>query len=693
MKKLIICEKPSLARTVLSAIEDEKFSKKDGYYENSKYIIVPAFGHLFTLADIEKYLPDFDKSKKYKWTLDNLPCLPKHKFVLPEDVGIKKQFKIIKSLIHREDVDDIIHCGDSDREGEIIVRIILFQAKNNKPVYRLWLPNQAENTIRQAINNLIDDKNYDNLANEGYARMFIDWNYGVNLTRYATLKSGTLLNVGRVISSIVKTIYDRDQEIKNFKPEKYFEICSEEQNIYLKYKDTFSVSDKEQALNIVNGLNSQTAVVANISDEEKVVAPPKLFSQSNLQNVLSKKFGYSPDKTLSLVQSLYEKGYLSYPRTETEYLSVNEQNSVKEVINSIKNNFDVDIIFKDTKRIFDDSKIKSHSAITPTTKIPDLNTLSDDEKNCYITVLNRFNSAFYNEDCIISQRTVEIQIGSEKFKITGKTPIKQGWKSIDKSSNDTEKEVLLPNLNIGDNVPINFKLLEKETKPKKLFTVETLNNYLKNPFREEAKEETDDEDYKAFLNGLEIGTEATRPDIIKRAIKMEYIDLKKSTYSILPKGVFLVETLEKLKIDMSKEKTVYMNKLITDVYKGDISIEQALNEVNEEIKNIFEQNIEIDKSQFSKSDNVVIGICPKCGKNIYENSKTFYCENDKNVCGFMIWKNVAQKNISVTQVKKLLTKRKTDLIKGFTSKSGKSFDAYLIIKDDFTIGFEFEKKK
>ena len=216
MYKLIIAEKPSLARNILAAIDGTE-KRNDGYYEIGDYLITYAFGHLFTLYDVEQYLPDYDKEKKYRWTLDNLPFYPeKFRFGLSHDEGIIKQFKIIRDLINRQDVEMVINAGDSDREGEIIVRIIVSYAmKNSKPIKRLWMPDQTKKTIGEELSRLQDDSYYDNLAFEGYARTYIDWLYGINLTRLASIKSHTLLRVGRVISPIVKAIYDKEGNLSH----------------------------------------------------------------------------------------------------------------------------------------------------------------------------------------------------------------------------------------------------------------------------------------------------------------------------------------------------------------------------------------------------------------------------------------------------------------------------------------------
>jgi DNA topoisomerase-3 len=699
MKKCIICEKPSLAANVCKALAmmGEKVTRKDGYSESNNFYVVPAFGHLFGLYDIEEY----SGKEASKWSLEQLPFFPRqYQFALKKDSktkkvdsGVKKQFLLIKKLIQDKQTEAVIHCGDSDREGEIIVRIILDEAGNKKPVYRLWLPDQVEKTIINALSSMELDSIYDNLAREGYARTFIDWNYGINLTRYATLKSNTLLKVGRVVSAIVKTIYDRDKEIENFIPEKYLAIISKAvtngEEIELTSKQQFKPYEIQSAREMCQEFNSMGAVVTDIKTERKVVGSPKLFSQSGLQNVLSKRFKYSPDKTLSLVQALYERGYVSYPRTPTEYLATAEKGKVKSILEAIQAK-GRKVVFKDKKSIFDDSKIESHSAITPTIKIPTEHDFkSVDEKNCYETIYNRFCAVFYEEDCVIDQTIMTISIGDkEQFTLKGNVSISKGWKKIE-PSNETEKT--LPKLNQNDKVIIDFKPVEKQTQPKKHYTVETLNNYLKNPYKEESKQadENDEDDYKALFDGLEIGTEATRPSIIAGAIKSEYIALEKTNYVILPKGKYYVECLDKLGIDMSKEKTVFLGKALKDVYKGNMTIEESLSVVNAEISRIVNSQVQIEQMANDHQKDS-IGKCPRCGKKVISYQKAYACESGKEGCGFVIFRTIAQKEITNAQAQKLLTKGKTDLIKGFTAKSGKKFEAYLTMTPDKTVEFQFK---
>jgi DNA topoisomerase-3 len=697
MKKLIICEKPSLAKNVCSALAlmGESATRLDGYFETPSYFVAPAFGHLFTLCGIEEYNPNYNPEEKHKWTLDVLPFVPESfMFRLKTDpktrkadAGVKKQFGVLKALVNSKEVEEIINCGDADREGEIIVRIILDQAGNKKAVKRLWIPDQTEQTIMHGLKTLHRSQEYDALAAEGYARMYVDWLYGINLTRYASIKYGTMLRIGRVIGAIVKAICERDRAIRTFKPVTYYQPISDAETngckILLSSKFHFDVDKKDDAAAQCADYNALGAVVKDKTTKEQTISSPKLFSQSGLQNVLSKRYGFAPDKTLSLVQALYEAGYVSYPRTPTEYLATAEKEKTKHILNAIGDG----VVFKDHKRIFDDSKIESHSAITPTSKIPKEGSINGDEKSCYDTIFNRFCAVFSAEDCIEEKTTITIAVGDkEDFTLTGSVPIKAGWKAYDQPEKEDGEQKELPVLAIGDKVNINFAPKEKQTQPPKHYSVETLNNYLRDPFKDEKKTaETDDEEYKNLLAGLEIGTEATRSGIIKTAIDSQYIELTKSTYKILPAGEALVDTMDKLNIDMSKQKTALMGKAVKDVFRGNKSIADVVALTSQELSTIINQQVEIERFSAPGSDEKEsFGACPRCGKPVVETPRAYSCSFGSE-CGFALWKDNkflsgAKKKLTGSMVKSLL-KTGSVSVKGLTAKSGKKYDCTVVLED------------
>ena len=708
---LIIAEKPAVCRAIVSTIGNMKFI--NGVYQNDKYIVANALGHLFTLADIEDYL----ENPTGKWEMTSLPCFPKEfKYKLISNSerykndGIEKTFNLIKELCNRDDVDTIVNAGDADREGEIIVRLIVSHAlKTKKNLKRMWLPDQTDITIRQELENLRDEEEYDNLANEGYARTYIDWLYGVNLTRYATLKSGVLLRVGRVIVPIVKAIYDRDLQIRNFTPEIYYGLTSKEktngEEIELNSKERFSKDEKEKCLACCQKYNSSEAIVIKKDTKNAELNPGKLYSLSKLQSQLGKRYKMSMNKSLSIVQKLYESGYLTYPRTNSEYLATNEKDKVKAIISNIsKMGYPVE--FKDKKTIFDDAKIESHSALTPTYKIPKKENLTEEEYQVYQVVFQRFVAVFCSKKCKVEKTEITIKVGDyETFMLKGNIVLEPGWTKFDRY---TSKDKILPNLSKGDKVNINFVPKEKETTPPKHYTTETLNNYLMNPFRKEKQEmeelaegeiftlngeEIDDtEDYKAMFTGLELGTDATRTPIITNAINSQYISLKNDVYNILPTGEYLINTLMQLGIQMDKYKTCDLGIALKQVFHNEISINDSIQIAENEIMKVFNKNKKDEKENKDTGffgDN--IGICPKCGKNVLKGRYSYNCEDYKN-CNFKINFGICGRVISKSEANELMTNKKTDKLSGFISKAGKTFDASLALDSEFKTIFVFDGK-
>ena len=643
-KRLIIAEKPSLGRAIANALNVKKFTgeKSNGYYENENYIITWCFGHLFKLKDIG----DYDGLNNISWEDIYLPFLPNH-FELKynpgrneeEGEGIKKQIEIIKELVAKDDINEIVHCGDADREGQVIVNEILEYIGNNKKVTRLWLPEQTEDTIQKQIMNCKENSTYEDLYNEGLTRIYMDWFLGINLTIFLSVKAKTKLNVGRVIIPIIKYIYDREQAIKNFKVEKYFQLESktEKENIKIPLilrKERFN--SKEEAEKVANELNNNKAKVISIEKKEIKKYPGKLFSLGKVQSELSKNHKMNFDRSLKIIQKLYEEGYITYPRTNTEYLAEEEKDRIKNLIDLI-NQKGYKLEFKDSKKIFDTSKIESHSALTPTLKLPEK--LSKEEEIVYQVIFNRFVSNFLAEEAILSETTLTIKVDNKEFKLKGTEIITPGFYTYEPKKFDNQ----LPNLSENEEFEVKFLAVEKETEPPKKVTESELGNYLEHPFRKELKEKNtedeendeeiieDAEDYKSILEGIEIGTVATRTGIISNAKTYGYITQENSNYSITSKGEKLIQLLDELKINLYKERTIEFSKDLKKVFHNMKTIDDVLGNTWNVLNEIIENGKDIKPSvEFIES----LGKCPKCGGKVFERAKTYSCENED----FILWK-------------------------------------------------------
>lgn len=674
--KLIICEKSTLGKTVAKAIGIEKW--EDGYVKcKDEYIVTWAKGHLFQLYDVDDY-----EEKKMKWEEISLPYFPQeflYKLKTDKEGWFKKQFSTIKKLIKEYKIDTIVNCGDADREGQIIVDIIADKLEWKGSMKRLWLPEQTEQTIRRQLLKLEDNSKYINLANEGYARTFMDWLLGINLSVYITNKTGQYMNVGRVMIPIVKYIYDRDTAIKNFTKSTYYqaESITEKDGIKVTLTKNKKYENKQECDEIVNSLPG-TAIVTKIEKKEIKKTPKKLFSLSNLQSELSRKNKISLKTSMKVIQSLYEDGYITYPRTNIEYLSEEEMDKVQAIIDTIKG---IPLKVVKTKRIFDNSKIESHSAITPTVKVPTDDDFSELEALVYNTIKNRFIANFLDEETLVEKTTITIQVGSEEFKLKGETIKKEGFLKY----NPEKIENQLPNLEEKEEFQVNFKTVEKETQPPKKITEEDLLNYLKNPFRTEKT--TEDEEYAAILKGVTIGTEATWTPTIEKCKETGYISLKGSNYSIELLGEKLIESLDKLHINLYKDKTVEFSEMQKKVYKGEETIENLLNLTRKEIEAIVNSNIEIEKISRDEVKEI-IGFCPRCGKPVFESDKSFYCsgyKDEENKCDFTLWKEQKFPNTKITKANaKTLLSGKTIHLKKLKSKTGKEYEADFKLKDDGT---------
>lgn len=697
MKTLIIAEKPSLAKNIVAAITPKPKwvagkSKNSGHYENEDYIVSYAFGHLLKLNDAEDYNSDYKS-----WDIIHLPIIPdEFKYKAPTDSGAKAQLALLKALIKRADVDKIVNAGDSDREGEIIIRNILDSAKNKKAVYRLWMPDQTPKTIKAELKKMRPGSDYDNLASEGYARTYIDWLYGINLTRLVTKKAGQLFRVGRVTSPIVTAICERDREIAKFVPKKYYVATHEADGLKLTSKH--KLDTKKESDELCDKYNKAKTVVSAVKSERKVNPRPKLFALSDLQGVAGSTHKYAPKKTLDIVQKLYEAGYVSYPRTDCRYMANNEKSKAKDIIAAIKKtgyNNSALIDFRDDKNIFDSSKVEAHSAITPTYKIPDINKLSKDEKAIYEIILRRFMATFWIEDYVTERTSVEIDNGYEVFKLSGDVVVSKGFTAIE----SVRKQSELPPLKKGDVITPDFKSVEKETTPPDHYTVETLNAYLRNPFSKKEKSSVGgDSDTEEALKEIELGTEATRAGLIEAAVVSGYITLINNKYGITSNGECYTDALAELDIDMTKSKTLELGVLMKKIARGAEPLEAVISKAKQDVEDVCRQAVKLDVSKKpigygeayqerrnTMAENLTLCTCPKCGKAIKENSKAFSCEDKE--CGCVIFKTDRffekfNKHMTASIAKELFTKGQAH-VKGLKSaRTGKLFDA--TVKADFS---------
>lgn len=700
--KLIIAEKPSVAKNIADALKIR--GRNDGYYEGNGYIITWAFGHLLQLFDAK----DYDE-KMAKWRMENFPFIPpsfRYKVKSDprnrgkEDFGARKQLKIIYSLIKRNDVDMIISACDFDREGQLIGDTIIYNLKTQKQVFRLLLNEWTPDEVLKGLQNIKPNTEMRPLQDAGIGRQWADWVIGINLTSVATLKyqkgSGKALNIGRVLLPTLKIIYDRDKEIENFIPEDYFKLAAtfktkdgnEYEGIYVENEEE-KFKHKEILEFIQQAMADQTATILDKKVEQKKEYPPYLFNLSNLQGFITSKYkGWTSDKVLKVAQSLYEKKNITYPRTASVVLEESLVDKAAKVLNNLKKGhpFENEIKFAKKKRVFDNSKVESHSAITPTYLLP--KSLTKDEELVYTAIKNRYIAQFMpiaeHEETKIMTKVNKDEIKG-LFVSKGKVQLVEGWKKVEKIES---KDTILPMVNINEVVSIvDHKLTSHVTKPPKHHTEKTLLRVMETCGKGHDDEESE-EMMAAILSGYSIGTPATRAETIKKLKDVGYIETQNKNLVCTELGKSLVETFP-VKELFDLEFTGRLEKTLSDIEKQKFTKESFLHLIFDftaksinTIKN--EKDIIINQVTKEKKTTEILGKCPVCGHGIIEGQKGFGCSNWKNGCKFVIWKNdkflaTMKKKPTKTMVKMLL-KNGVATVKGLTSKKGSKFDANLRYK-------------
>ncbi|MEI3598810.1 MULTISPECIES: type IA DNA topoisomerase [unclassified Oceanobacillus] len=701
--KLILAEKPSVAKNIADALQIK--TKKDGYYEGNGYFITWAFGHLVELYDAKDYEP-----KMQRWHMNYFPFIPQtFKYKVKSnprnrkaaDPGAVKQLKIIESLIKKTEVESIISACDYDREGQLIGDSIIYRGgkRPNKPVYRLLLNEWTPNEVRSGLEKLKQNDEMKALRDAGISRQWADWVIGINLTSVTTLKyqegSGQALNIGRVLLPTLKIIYDRDKEIENFKPEDYYKLAAVfETNEKEVYEGTYTegkedkFKKKETLLEIEEKIAGKQGQVMDKKVTKKKEFPPFLFNLSNLQGFITNKYkGWTSDKVLKVAQSLYEKKLITYPRTSSVALDESLVGKTAHVLKTHSEDlpYKDEIKFMKTRRVFNNAKVESHSAIIPTYLKP--KRLNSDESIVYQAIKNRFIMQFMPiaeyEETNLTTKILDAPIDGV-FITKGRVQLIEGWKKVEKIQS---KDVLLPIIQVDDQVDIKeTKLTDHVTKPPKQHTERTLLRVMETCGKNIKEDsETDEELLGSILTGFSIGTPATRAETIKKLKDVGYISAKGKNLTCTELGRKLVETFP-VKSLFDLEFTGRLEKRLADIQKGEETrkdflslIFQFTTEAVETIKQ--DEETIIHKAAKKKATNEVLGKCPACGGDVVDTYMAFSCKNWKSGCKFAIWKNdkflaTMRKKPTKTMVKQIL-KNNRAYVKGLTSKKGKKFNAYL----------------
>ncbi|WP_294401670.1 type IA DNA topoisomerase [uncultured Clostridium sp.] len=699
MAKVIIAEKPSVAKNIADAFKVK--ARKDGYFEGNGYYITWAFGHLLQLYDAK----DYDESMK-GWRFEKFPFIPEH-FLYKvksdsvnrsiEDKGAKKQLAIIKNLIDREDVDGVISATDFDREGQVIADEIFDYFKVEKPIYRLLLNEWTPDEVKKGMESLKDNKEMQPLQDAGIGRQWSDWIIGINLTSVSTLKynfeENKTINIGRVLLPTLKIIYDRDKEIENFTATTYYKLISnfktsnKEEFEGLYYENESEKFDKKEDLSrILPLLEGGTAKIVDKQTESKREYPPYLFNLSNLQGYITSKYkGWTSDKVLKVAQSLYEKKLTTYPRTASVVLEESLKERAEKVLNTLKTGlpYENEIKFTTSKRIFDSSKVESHSAITPTYIKP--SALSPDERIVYEAIKNRFimqfMPAFQYEETKVTLKADNPEVKGI-FVSKGKVKLVEGWKKVEKIES---KDVILPKVEVNEQVDIvKSKVSSVTKKPPKHHTEKTLLRVMETCGKGVEGKEDSEEMMQAILSGFSIGTPATRAETIKKLKDIGYLRTKGKSLICTELGRNIVEIFP-VKELLDLEYTGRLEKTLSDIEKGKFAKSDFMKLITDfTIKSV--ELIKKDTGALSRfkveipKDVESLGPCPVCGNAVIEGEKGFGCSNWKNGCKFTIWKDDKYitsfgKKVSREMVQLLLKNGKVGF-RNLKSKKGNTFSAY-----------------
>lgn len=689
--QLIIAEKPSVAQSIAKVLGAS--NREDGYISGDKYLISWCVGHLVGLSSPEMY------DEKYKsWNFETLPIIPE-KWLFSINASTKAQFFKLKELISRSDVDELICATDAGREGECIFRFVYNKLGCKKPFKRLWVSSLEESAIKEGFQNLKPGNNYDNLFSAGLARAKADWLVGMNATRLFSVRYNSKLNIGRVQTPTLAMIVQRDYDIKHFVKQKYY---TAEIDCGAFIAATERIDDETDAKAIAEKCSGRNASVIEITKEIKTVNPPKLYDLTTLQREANRQYGYTAQQTLDYTQSLYEKKLCTYPRTDSQYITDDMADTALRRVSLVCEHIEcckgLSVPEPDIQRIVNNSKVSDHHALLPTDEIAtvDITALPEGERSILFLISAKLVCAVASPH---KYEAVKVKLNCENtiFSVSGRTVISDGWKQLEASiknrlkGNDDnedkeEQEKSLPELSQGQVFErVSADISEHFTTPPKPFTEDTLLKAM-----ETAGNKDYDEDSDVEKKGL--GTPSTRASIIEGLVKRGYLERKKKQLNATEKGINLIDVVpDEVK---SAKMTADWESELQNIEKGNSSASDFMQNIERFTSDICTRYCSIAENKaFRPAEKEPICTCPKCGKEVLETAKAYSCCGGKDGCGFIIWKTIAGKNISAAQAKKLVIKKKSDLIKGFKGKTGKVFDAYLVFKDDFTVGFEFQNKK
>ena len=680
--QLVIAEKPSVAASIAAALGVKE--KKDGYIEGGGYLISWCVGHLVELADAAAYGEQYKK-----WSYESLPILPEEwQYNVAADKG--KQFKTLKELMHRADVSEVVNACDAGREGELIFRFVYTKAQCNKPMRRLWISSMEDAAIKAGFADLGDGRDYDALYASALCRAKADWIIGINATRLFSCLYNKTLNVGRVQTPTLKMLVDRGEAISHFKKEKYYHV-----RLDLSGAEAASerISDKEKADALKAACEAETAVCVSLTKEKKTAAPPKLFDLTSLQREANKIYGYTAKQTLDLAQTLYEKRLLTYPRTDSAFLTDDMGDTAAKTVTMLSGKLpfmEGAEFTPDVSRTLDSSKVSDHHAIIPTMELAktDLAALPESERNILTLAGARLIFAAA-EPYIFEAVTAVFSCADTEFTARGKTVLAGGWKDLerryratlkgkpDPEDADSDGENTLPELVEGQTFETpTAKVTEHFTTPPKPHNEATLLSAMERAGNE-------DTDPDAERRGL--GTPATRAAVIEKLVKSGFAERKGKQLIPTPNGNALISILPDMLT--SPMLTAEWENNLTQIAKGAADAGEFMQRIEAMARELVKENTTADKSNAvftGGEEKPSIGKCPRCGSPVHEGKKNFYCSNRD--CAFTMWKNdrfFEERKVTFTpKIAAALLKSGKANVKGlYSPKTSKTYDGSIVLAD------------
>ena len=688
--KLVLAEKPSVAQSIAKVIGATK--REDGYLEGNGYIVSWCVGHLVELAQPESY-----DSKYSKWSYNDLPIFP-DSWQYQVSAATKKQFGILKKLMARKDVESLVCATDAGREGELIFRLVYHQCHCKKPIERLWISSMEDSAIQEGFAHLRPGSDYDALYEAALCRERADWLVGINATRLFSTLYGQTLNVGRVMTPTLAMAVMRETAIAAFRPEPFYTVQLDTGSIKL---TSNRFNDKADAEAVISRCTENKAIITKAEKKEKSEKPPLLYDLTSLQREANRVLGYTAQQTLDYAQSLYEKKLITYPRTDSRFLTEDMESMLPDMVEKLFSMFPVEgtkHISIHAKQVINGKKVTDHHAILPTKEVGNhhLSELPKGEQEVLNLVVTRLFSAVGDPYCY-AETVIEATCGDTVFSAKGKTKLQDGWKVFEKRQESTKTEKELPAVLINDVLKItSVEIKEGKTSPPKHYTEDTLLQSMENAGVDEMPEDVE-------RKGL--GTPATRAGIIEKLVRIGFLERKgdKKTKYLIPthKGTALVTVMPE-QIQSPSMTADWEEKLLL-IERKEYSGEDFMQEIKDVIFHLVKHYEVIqDAEVLMAKERNTIGKCPLCGSPVESRPKGYFCSARE--CRFALWKNNRYfesigKSLTDSMAEKLLNTGKIKLKGCKSAKTGRTFDATVIMEVDesgrssFSMEFENGGKK